>query len=344
MLLGIGSARAQTMETIPGRLERNGAGDFVATFELASDRLGLFADKPGQDANFTREALRDLIVERFHYLLRLRSGEEDFAVTTLVLPLPAAGEPLPRTLALTATWHRPELASARVVTNTDSPLHHFAPALVDLTVAKRPAAAAAPTAPAAPAPSFGAAVALGMGQMAFGGFDQLLFVLVFYFSARSARDLVRRLLVFALASSLTLSLVLVGMIPVSGLSTRWLALGIGASLVGVAAGNCLVRSLTAGVWFGLLGAFGLVHGLAWGAALAQLSGLGSPVWPVTLAANLGVQVGLLLVLGVLLVCTAAWWDRAWYRTRIALPVSVALGLVGVFLATTRVRETSALFS
>ena len=53
-------------------------------------------------------------------------------------------------------------------------------------------------------------------------------------------------------------------------------------------------------------------------------------------ANVGIEIGQLIVILAAASLTAWWWKRAWYQPRIAVPVSLLIGLYGLFAALDRI--------
>jgi hypothetical protein len=175
-------------------------------------------------------------------------------------------------------------------------------------------------------------VTLG-GWHVLSGLDHLLFVLLLLLSAaatgaRSLRaklgSLAALITGFTLGHSLTLLAAALGWVELPG---RLVESVIAFSIVLLAASNVLQeKSRTRLLW---TSAFGLVHGFGFAAALAESELPRRHVVAALLAFNAGIELAqLALVLLVFpLLFAASRWAR--YRTRIAVPASLAIGACGL---------------
>jgi hypothetical protein len=159
----------------------------------------------------------------------------------------------------------------------------------------------------ADAPVFETALGVSVGPAAafvrlgvthiLAGWDHLLFLATLLVVCTSPSEAIRAVSAFTVAHSLTLALAVVGWVR---LPAALVEPAIAASIVVTACLNCLgVRG--ARERFGLTFGFGLVHGLGFAGALADLGGM--PGWPLlrsVLAFNVGVEVGQLAVAASLL--------------------------------------------
>ena len=155
--------------------------------------------------------------------------------------------------------------------------------------------------PAAPAVSvLPAYFSLGVGHLLFG-FDHLLFVCGLFLLVRGLRALVITVTAFTLGHSLTLSLASLGLVRVH---EGVMELGIALSLLWLACGLARPRDaapslLLSQPWLAAAG-FGLLHGLGFAGALAQV-GLPAGEIPLALFAfNLGIEAGQLALIAALL--------------------------------------------
>ena len=146
------------------------------------------------------------------------------------------------------------------------------------------------------------------------------------------RPLVWQVSAFTVAHAATLSLAALGVVA---LPTAVVEPLIALSIVYVAVENVLTGRLTAwrpAVVFG----FGLLHGLGFAGVLGQL-GLPAQERLLGLVSfNLGIELGQLLVIGVAFAAVGWCRGRRWYRTRITLPLSVVIAVVGLFWTVERV--------
>jgi hypothetical protein len=127
------------------------------------------------------------------------------------------------------------------------------------------------------------------------GLDHLLFVIALAIPCRRARDLVKPIVAFAVAHSMTLTLAAVGLAPMG----TWFAPAIGAlmalSLVYVAIENAVGLSHRWIVAF----VFGLFHGLGFAIALQEsLQFAGSHYVVALVSFNVGLELGTLIILAI----------------------------------------------
>ena len=83
--------------------------------------------------------------------------------------------------------------------------------------------------------------------------------------------------------------------------------------------------------------FGLVHGLGFAAALGEMGVGGSRFLLRLVGFNVGVEAGQLTVIAVAwLLLATTFGGRPWFRTRISIPVSIAIAFVGAYWALERI--------
>lgn len=165
------------------------------------------------------------------------------------------------------------------------------------------------------------------------GLDHVLFVLGLFLLSTRLRPLLTQVTAFTVAHTVTLGLSIAGILRLSSSVVEPL---IAASIVYVAVEN-LCRDKVGPARLALVFSFGLLHGLGFAGALADL-GLPAGRRAIALVSfNVGVELGQLAVLA------AAWlavgWpfrERPWYRARVVVPASVAIAGVGLWWAVTRV--------
>ena len=173
---------------------------------------------------------------------------------------------------------------------------------------------------------------LGFIHIVPEGLDHILFVLGLFLLSARLRPLVWQVTAFTVAHAVTLTL---AALDVVALSPRLVEPLIALSIVYVAAENVLTDRMTRWrppVVFG----FGLLHGLGFAGVLGEL---GLPEQERLLALvsfNAGIELGQLAVIaGAALAC--GWFRSApWYRTRLVVPASAGIALVGLAWAVERV--------
>ena len=168
------------------------------------------------------------------------------------------------------------------------------------------------------------------------GFDHLLFVLALILLTNGLASIVKTVTAFTLAHSITLSLAALGYVHVPGppveatiaLSIMFLALEILRMQDGKA-------TLTSRKPWLVAFTFGLLHGLGFAGALADI-GLPQTEIPLALATfNIGVELGQLAFVAVVLMVMRILGKRDWSRAARKVPV-YAIGAVSAFWEIERV--------
>ena len=158
------------------------------------------------------------------------------------------------------------------------------------------------------------------------GMDHILFVLGLFLLNTNWRPLLVQVTAFTLAHSVTLAMGLYGIINLSPSIVEPL---IALSIVYVAVENIFTNRLHA--WRPIVVfLFGLLHGLGFAGILTEI-GLPRADFVLGLIAfNIGVEFGQLAVIA-LAFLAVGWFVRApWYRSRITIPASVAIAVMGGF--------------
>ncbi len=168
-------------------------------------------------------------------------------------------------------------------------------------------------------------IGVGMEHILPGGLDHLLFLLCLFLLAKGWRWLLLYASVFTLAHSITLILAAYRLVEVpAGIVEALIALSILWLAIAVIAGKHAHASL------GLIGGFGLLHGLGFANALRSLP-LDDHQFLLTLVSfNIGVEVGQVIFLAALWLCLAWCRPRSWYTVRVQRPLAVAVALVSSF--------------
>ncbi|MBA3708694.1 MAG: HupE/UreJ family protein [Planctomycetes bacterium] len=174
-------------------------------------------------------------------------------------------------------------------------------------------------------------VRLGFLHIVPEGVDHVLFVLGLFLLSPRLKPILTQVTAFTVAHSLTLGLVLAGIVT---LPARVVEPLIAGSIAVVAIENVMTRELRSWRWM-IVFAFGLVHGLGFAGALKDLHLPTAGIWKPLIGFNLGVELGQLTVIGGAAALTWWSWNRPWYRRRIVVPVSLAIAAVGAFWAVQR---------
>ncbi len=172
------------------------------------------------------------------------------------------------------------------------------------------------------------AVATGFRHIIPEGADHIAFLLGLFFLSRQFGPLLLQVTAFTLAHSLTLSCAMLGWIE---LPSRWVEIAVGLSILFVAVENLCHKRLAS--WrLAIVIFFGLIHGLAYAHSFAVSAERPSPseLLPALFGFNLGVELGQVTVVGLAYLVFHPWWEKAWYRTHVALPASALIALSGLF--------------
>jgi hypothetical protein len=170
-------------------------------------------------------------------------------------------------------------------------------------------------APAARPPVFGNYLRLGIEHLLLG-LDHVLFVIGLLLLVRALRPLVVTVTAFTLGHSVTLALATLGLVRVNPAITEF---AIAGTIVYLALE--IVRPRTDSLarrrpWFMAAG-FGLLHGLGFAGALAEV-GLPAGDIPLALFAfNLGIEIGQLMLVASLLGLARLWVMAGWHRHGLA---------------------------
>ena len=166
---------------------------------------------------------------------------------------------------------------------------------------------------------------LGFTHIIPEGLDHILFVLGLFLLNAKFRPLAWQVTAFTIAHALTLTL---ATFEAVALSAKLVEPLIALSISYVAFENIITDRLKPSR-SAIVFLFGLLHGLGFASVLIQL-GLPEGERPLALVSfNIGIEAGQLAVI-VAAFTTVGWVSqRPWYRTRIVIPVSFVIGIVGL---------------
>ncbi|MBE21812.1 MAG: hypothetical protein CL481_06500 [Acidobacteria bacterium] len=164
------------------------------------------------------------------------------------------------------------------------------------------------------------------------GLDHMLFVLSLFLLNTSWRPLLAQVTAFTAAHTFTLGLSTYGVVSLSPSLVEPL---ITLSIAWVAFENVITGELKPwrpAVVFG----FGLLHGLGFAGVLAQLGLPPGEYLTALLSFNAGVELGQLAVILAAFLALGVFRHRDWYRPRISVPLSLTIGVIGLYWTITRV--------
>ena len=170
-------------------------------------------------------------------------------------------------------------------------------------------------------------VPVGFDHIVPKGLDHILFVLGLFFLSTRLRTLLSQVSLFTLAHTVTLVLGATGLLVVPGTIVEPI---IAASIVFVAVENITSDKLSR--WRpAVVFTFGLLHGLGFAAALKNFGLPKDGFFAALIGFNIGVELGQIFVIGMAFLLVGLWFrNKPWYRSRIAVPGSAIIALVGAF--------------
>ncbi len=170
-------------------------------------------------------------------------------------------------------------------------------------------------------------LSLGFRHIVPEGLDHILFVLGIFLLTPRLKPVLVQVTAFTIAHSVTLGLTMVGVLSISPQIVEPL---IALSIAYVAIENILTPRLTPWrpvVVFG----FGLVHGMGFAGALAELHLPRGEIIPALVSFNIGIELAQLTVIAAAYFAVAFWLsDRVWYRARVVMPACAAIAATGLF--------------
>ncbi len=174
---------------------------------------------------------------------------------------------------------------------------------------------------------------LGYTHILPKGLDHILFVLGLFLLATSWRSLLTQVTAFTVAHSITLALSIYGKLSLPGSIVEPL---IALSIVYVAVENLTTREVRP--WrVALVFVFGLLHGMGFAGVLSQLGLPRSEFATALISFNVGVELGQLSVIAGAFVLISSWArKKAWYRSRVIVPLSLLIAATGLYWTVTRI--------
>jgi uncharacterized membrane protein len=176
-------------------------------------------------------------------------------------------------------------------------------------------------------------VKLGFEHIIPLGLDHILFVVGLYLLSPKLKTIIWQATAFTVAHTITLMLSMKNIVVAPPDIVEPI---IALSIVFVALENLITSTLQP--WrVALVFAFGLVHGMGFASALNELGIPRDAFFSSLLSFNVGVELG---QISVILVCYAAfgrWFSqRAWYQSRVVVPMSLAIAAIAVFWTVQRI--------
>ena len=164
------------------------------------------------------------------------------------------------------------------------------------------------------------------------GWDHILFVLALFLASAKFRPLLIQISAFTVAHTVSLALAVLGWVQVSGSIIEPL---IALSIAFVAIENIYFKNITPWRPLVVFG-FGLLHGLGFAGVLTSIGMPQGQFITGLISFNVGVEVGQLSVVFLAWMIVRWFYNRPWYRSRIAVPASALIAAIGLFWTIERV--------
>ena len=176
-------------------------------------------------------------------------------------------------------------------------------------------------------------IPVGFDHIIPKGLDHILFVVGLFLFAAQFRPLLLQISAFTVAHTITLALASLNLVVVPASIVEPL---IAISIAYVAIENIFVSKISLHRPL-IIFAFGLLHGLGFASVLSDFGLPGAGFVAALVGFNVGVELGQLAVIAVCFLGFAYWFkDRSWYRTRIVVPSSAVIALIGIWWAFERI--------
>ena len=176
-------------------------------------------------------------------------------------------------------------------------------------------------------------ILIGFQHIMPKGLDHILFVVGLFLLSTKLRPLVWQISAFTVAHTLTIFL---GVLQIIKISPSIVEPIIAISISYIAIENIFFKDLTK--WRPLVVfIFGLLHGLGFAGILNEIGV--SPSYLVTslISFNIGVELGQLAVIIICFALIGFWFgSKSWYRTRLTIPLSALIAIIGFFWFVQRV--------
>jgi len=176
-------------------------------------------------------------------------------------------------------------------------------------------------------------IPVGFDHIVPQGLDHILFVLGLFFLSLHLRPLLLQVSAFTVAHTVTLALGALGYVSIPASIVEPV---IAASITWVAVENILTKGISP--WRpAVVFCFGLLHGLGFASVLGEFGLPQNAFFPALIGFNVGVELGQLAVIAAAyLLVGYAFGTKPWYRTRIAVPASALIAVVGAWWVVQRV--------
>lgn len=167
---------------------------------------------------------------------------------------------------------------------------------------------------------------LGFTHILPFGYDHLLFVLGLFLLNPGWKPLLKQATCFTIAHSVTLILTANNTIVAVPQFVEPL---IALTIVFIAVENIYISKAT-NFRYVLVFAFGLIHGMGFAGALNEIGLPRDAFYTSLIAFNAGVELGQISFIVLVLLSIGLMKEKTWYRSRVAVPLSLAIALIAVW--------------
>lgn len=177
---------------------------------------------------------------------------------------------------------------------------------------------------------------LGFAHIVPEGLDHILFVLGIFLLTPRLKPILVQVTAFTVAHSVTLGLTMYGVLSLPSHIVEPL---ISLSIAYVGIENIVTQRLTP--WRPVLVfGFGLIHGMGFAGALAELHLPRAEIVPALVSFNIGIELAQLAVIAAAYFLVSFWiGGKWWYRGRVVMPVCAAIAAAGLFWTVQRILES-----
>jgi len=170
-------------------------------------------------------------------------------------------------------------------------------------------------------------IGIGFTHIVPKGLDHILFVVGLFLLSPRLKPLLIQITAFTVAHSVTLALAMLGVISLPASIVEPL---IALSIVYIAIENLATNRLSPWRPFVVFG-FGLLHGLGFAGVLTEFGLTPTHFVSGLIGFNVGVEAGQLAVVAACYALFGAWFsDKSWYRARVTMPMSLAIGCMAIW--------------
>jgi len=159
------------------------------------------------------------------------------------------------------------------------------------------------------------------------GLDHILFILGIFLLSIKLRQLLLQVTMFTVAHSITLSLAMLNIINIPSYIVEPL---IALSIAFIAFENIATKEIKPSRLV-VVFLFGLLHGMGFASMLADFGMPKNSFVIALISFNVGVELGQLSIIALAFAFVSYWFrNKSWYRKVIVIPVSLMIGIVGLY--------------